>query len=130
MSSTLLASLTRGFVDRATPATDRFLPQLLVNDQARGKTVLSAVLQHLGECEEFWFTVAFATKSGVVTLLNTLQELEQRGIRGRVLVSQYLDFTQPEALRALLQLSNITLKIATTGNFHAKGYLFAKGAGN
>ena len=129
MSAPLLASLTRGFVDHTTPALDRFLPQLLVNDRARGKTVLSAVLKHLGECEEFWFTVAFATKGGVVTLLNALQELERRGIRGRVLVSQYLDFTEPEALRALLQLPNITLKIATTGNFHAKGYLFAKGAG-
>ena len=86
MSAPLLASLTRGFVDHTTPALDRFLPQLLVNDRARGKTVLSAVLKHLGECEEFWFTVAFATKGGVVTLLNALRELERRGIRGRVLV--------------------------------------------
>ncbi|GAB2466615.1 helicase [Hymenobacter qilianensis] len=129
MSSPLLASLTRGFLDHTTPAQDKYLPQLLVNDRARGKTVLSAVLRHLGECEEFWFTVAFATKQGVITLLSTLQELERRGIPGRVLVSQYLDFTQPEALQALLQLSNITLKIATTGNFHAKGYLFRKGVG-
>ena len=50
MSAPLLASLTRGFVDHTTPALDRFLPQLLVNDLARGKTVLSAVLKHLGEC--------------------------------------------------------------------------------
>jgi superfamily II DNA or RNA helicase len=61
--------------------------------------------------------------------LNTLEDLRQRGIQGRVLVSQYNDFTQPEALRALLQLENITLRIATTGNFHAKGYLFKQNLG-
>lgn len=123
----LLASLTRGFIDHTTPSPDQYLPKLVVNDRAQGKTVLANLLRHLDECEEFWFTVAFATKSGVVTLLNALQALESRGIKGRVLVSQYLDFTQPEALRTLLQLSNVTLKIATAGNFHAKGYLFNKG---
>jgi len=123
----LLASLTRGFIDHTAPSPDKYLPKLVINEPAQGKTVLATVLRHLSECEEFWFTVAFATKSGVVTLLNSLQALESRGIKGRVLVSQYLDFTQPQALRALLQLSNVTLKIATTGNFHAKGYLFNKG---
>jgi superfamily II DNA or RNA helicase/HKD family nuclease len=129
MNPDLVASLTRGFLDHSTPAPAKLLPQLIVNDSSRGVTVLSTVLQHLEECEYFWLTVAFATKSGVMTLLRTLLELEQRHIRGQVLVSQYLDFTQPAALRTLLQLSNITLKIATTGNFHAKGYLFQKPAG-
>jgi superfamily II DNA or RNA helicase len=49
-----------------------------------------------------------------------------RGVRGRVLVSAYQTFTQPEALRALRQFPNIELRMATTGNFHAKGYLFGK----
>jgi HKD family nuclease len=129
MNPDLIASLTRGFVDHTTPATPQLLPKLIVNDKARGVTVLSTVLQHLGECDYFWLTVAFATKSGVLTLLRTLLDLEERQVRGQVLVSQYLDFTQPAALRTLLQLSNITLRIATTGNFHAKGYLFKKPLG-
>ena len=105
------------------------MPQLLVNDKTQGKTVLSAIDEQLQHCEEFWFAGAFATKSGVAVLLNTLEDLRQRGVRGRILVSQYNDFTQPEALRALLQLDNITLRIATTGNFHAKGYLFKQALG-
>ncbi len=40
------------------------------------------------------------------------------------MVSQYLNFTQPEALKRLLQFKNINLKIATIGNAHAKGYIF------
>ncbi|WP_426491291.1 DUF3427 domain-containing protein [Hymenobacter sp. 102] len=125
-STELLASLTKGFVDGTATALDDHLPQLLVNDKARGRTVLSTVDQQLNQCDEFWFSVAFATSSGVTVILNTLDALQQKGVRGRVLVSQYNDFTQPEALRKLLQFENICLRIATTGNFHAKGYLFKK----
>ena len=125
-STELLASLNKGFIDATAAAIDTHLPQLLVNDKARGRTVLGTVDQQLNQCDEFWFSVAFATTSGVAVILNTLEVLQQKGISGRVLVSQYNDFTQPEALRKLLQFENITLKIATTGNFHAKGYLFKK----
>jgi len=43
------------------------------------------------------------------------------------LVSQYLNFTQPEALKRLLKFDNIELRINTNDNFHSKGYLFKKG---
>jgi superfamily II DNA or RNA helicase/HKD family nuclease len=120
----LLASVNKGFIDNTATATDAYLPQLLINDKVRSRTVLSTVDQQLNQCDEFWFSVAFATSSGVTVIINTLEALKQKGISGRVLVSQYNDFTQPEALRKLLQFENITLRIATTGNFHAKGYLF------
>ena len=125
-STDLLASLNKGFIDATATAIDALLPQLLVNDKARSRTVLTTVDQQLNQCDEFWFSVAFATSSGVAVILNTLAALKQKGISGRILVSQYNDFTQPEALRKLLQFDNIALKIATTGNFHAKGYLFKK----
>ena len=38
-----------------------------------------------------------------------------------------MNFTQPEALRQILQFSNIELRIVTDGDFHSKGYLFKKG---
>jgi superfamily II DNA or RNA helicase len=53
--------------------------------------------------------------------------LKKKGVRGKILVSQYLNFTHPEALKRLLQLPNIDLKIAITGDFHSKGYLFKHG---
>ncbi|MBC7490750.1 MAG: DEAD/DEAH box helicase family protein [Glaciimonas sp.] len=125
----LAAGLHRGFLDATTPSEDRFVPQLVRNDKALGKTVLSVVHRQLSGCEGFWFSVAFATKSGIAALLNVLQELEVKKVKGKVLVSQYQNFTQPEALRALRQFANIELRMATTGNFHAKGYLFSQGAG-
>jgi superfamily II DNA or RNA helicase len=104
-------------------------PQLLVNDYTNGKKVLTTILQELTECKAFYFGVAFVTKSGVAVLINTLKELEERKIRGKILVSQYQNFTEPEALRTLLRLPNVELRIAVAGNFHAKGYLFQKSDG-
>ncbi|WP_340696467.1 DUF3427 domain-containing protein [Flavobacterium nitratireducens] len=88
------------------------------------KKILSTILQELENCNYFYISVAFVTTSGVATIINKLKELENRGIKGEILVSQYLNFTQPEALKRLLQFKNINLKIATIGNAHAKGYIF------
>ena len=72
------------------------------------------------------FQSAFVTTSGVATLMNTLKDLENKGVKGKVVVSQYLNFTQPEALRKLLKFTNIELRIAINENSHSKGYLFKK----
>ncbi|WP_319508858.1 DEAD/DEAH box helicase family protein [uncultured Methanolobus sp.] len=122
----LLDRLKTGFIDQSLASKKEYLPELLVNDTDNGKKVLHTISRELKNCEEFWFSVAFATKSGVVSLINPLQELEKAGIKGKILVSQYQYFTQPEALKSLLKLKNVDLKIAVDSDFHAKGYLFKK----
>lgn len=62
--------------------------------------------------------------SGFAVLVNTLEDLKAKGIRGRVLVSQYQNFTHPDALKKLMSFENVALKIVTKGDFHAKGYIF------
>jgi superfamily II DNA or RNA helicase/HKD family nuclease len=124
--SDLGESLKTGFLDLLVPCKKEYLPHLLVNDSKTGRKVLTTILKELKECEEFWFSVAFVTKGGVATIIDTLKELEEKDIKGKILVSQYQNFTEPEALRTLLGLKNIELKIAVHGNFHAKGYLFKK----
>lgn len=119
-------SLKTGFIDHSILSKKEYRPQFLINDKLNGKKVLSTIDKGMRECNEFWFSVAFVTKSGVATLLNVLQELKQRKIRGKILVSQYQNFTQPEALKSLLQFDNIDLRIMVEGDFHAKGYLFKK----
>jgi superfamily II DNA or RNA helicase len=122
----LSESLQTGFVDQVIQSTREYRPQLLVNDKLTGKKVLTTIERELRLCDEFWFSVAFITTSGVATLINTLIELEKSGVKGKILASQYLNFTQPEALRRLKQFSNIELRIVTDGDFHSKGYLFKK----
>lgn len=123
----LAKSLQTGFINQLIQSNTEYLPQLLVNDKRSGKKVLSTIDRELKKCDEFWFSVAFVTTSGVATLANTFDEIESRGIKGKILVSQYLNFTQPEALKKLLQFKNIELKIAVNGDFHSKGYLFKNG---
>src|ERR1035438_9437585 len=115
----LFRSIQTGFIDQSVISNNEYLPQLLINDKYTGKKVLTTLKRELEKCDEFWFSVAFVTHSGVATLINTFSELEEKGIRGKILVSQYLNFSQPEALKSLLKFKNITLKIAITGNFHS-----------
>ena len=122
----LLDSLKTGFIDQSLASKKEYLPELLVNDTNNGKKVLHTIYRELKNCDEFWLSVAFATKSGVTALINSFQELENAGIFGKVLVSQYQYFTQPEALKSLSKFKNIDLKIAVDRDFHAKGYLFKK----
>lgn len=129
MNREFLSSLSNGFLDSDIPSLSKYGPLLISNDQTRGRKVLDSILSCLKDCESFSMAVAFVTKSGVISILNQLSDLETRGIRGRVLVSQYQNFSQPEALRALLRLQNIELRISNRGAFHAKSYIFAKRGG-
>jgi HKD family nuclease len=121
-----LDSLKTGFIDKTLPSFQEYHPEFLVNDKELGKRVLTSIKKELNDCDDFWFSVAFITTSGLAVLQTLFKELENRGIRGKILVSQYLNFTQPEALRKLLSLSHIETRIAVSGNFHSKGYLFKK----
>jgi len=123
----LLESLRAGFINQTLPAYNDYLPQLLVNDKYEGKKILSSILHGLNHCEEFWFSVAFVTTSGIAALMQTLIELEKKKVKGKILVSQYLNFTQPEALKRLIRFTNIEVKIAVEGEFHSKGFLFKRG---
>lgn len=119
-------SLQTGFIDKNIISDENFHPELLVNQKNPPKKVLLTLLKEFENCEEFYISVAFVTTSGVATIINKLIELEKKNIKGQLLVSQYLNFSQPEALKRLLQFKNIDLRIVTTGNAHSKGYIFKK----
>ena len=81
-------------------------------------------------CDQFQISVAFITMGGVTPLLQTLKELEKKGVKGQILTTNYLNFSEPRALEKLNGLKNITLKmydVEAAGNgFHTKGYIFKK----
>lgn len=117
-------SLLTGFIDKSIDSNALYQPKLLVNRKIPRKKILSAIKNELENCESFYISVAFVTTGGVATLINTFKILEEKGIHGKILVSQYLNFTQPEALKRLSQFKNIELKIITKENSHSKGYIF------
>lgn len=117
-------AVTTGFVDDQFDSFSDYRPSILTNEPILNEKVLSTLLDELRTCESFFLSVAFITSGGVASLFGTLLDLNSKGIKGKILVSEYLNFTEPEALRKLLQLSNVELKIATNSDFHSKGFLF------
>ena len=126
LESDISNGLMTGFIDSNLSSLEKYHPKLLVNDHKREMKVLTSLINELRGCEEFYFSVAFITMSGVISLIETLKLLKKNNIRGKILTSQYQNFTQPDALKKLLEFENIELKIATDSNFHAKGYIFKK----
>lgn len=120
----ILEGAQTGFIDQTYGSNLRFRPRLVLNDEQKRTRVLSAVLEELSSCESFEFSVAFITSDGLACLSSTFHELDQKGIHGKILTSTYLDFTDPEALRKILQFKNIDLRVYTKAPFHTKGYLF------
>lgn len=48
-------------------------------------------------CDGFQISVAFITMNGITPLLQTLKELEKRNIKGEILTTNYLNFSEPKA---------------------------------
>lgn len=126
----LKQGLTTAFIDHNNISNLAYKPQFISNDYKEGQKVISSIEDELFVCDEFAISVAFITTSGITPLLQTLSELEQRGIKGRILTTDYLNFSEPKALKTLAGLKNITLKMYSTEQskegFHTKGYIFRK----
>lgn len=120
--------LQKAYIDNAVNSNLAYSPQFITNDYKRGVKILTHIENQLMHCDEFSISVAFINRSGFVELAETLKELERRGIRGRILTTDYLCFSEPYALDKLASLTNIQLKIYhvkdKNNGFHTKGYLF------
>ena len=124
--------LMEGFQTAAICALHRsnlaYRPEFLSNNPSTGRKVLASIEQELASCDQFKISVAFITKSGVTPLLQVLKELEEKEIQGEILTTDYLLFSEPEALEKLASLKNIKLRMFRTnddtGGFHTKGYIF------
>jgi len=113
-----------GLIEHNPDASTYFLPQLVLNDSNRGRKILEFVLENLEECSFFRCAVAFITRSGVACIHQTLKDYVERGGSGEVLVSKYLNFSDPEAIRTLAGFQNISVRFINDINFHGKTYLF------
>lgn len=120
--------LQTAFIDSTNNSNLAYRPQFITNDHKRGVKVLTHIENELMHCDEFSISVAFINRSGFVELSETMKELEQRGIKERILTTDYLCFSDPYALDRLAALKNIELKMYHVDDagvgFHTKGYLF------
>lgn len=122
--------LNAAFINQNLSSNLAYRPQFVFNNYKEGRKVLASIENELLSCEQFFISVAFITMSGITPLLQTLKELENRGIKGQILTTDYLNFSEPKALKKLNELKNITVKMYVTeeagDGFHTKGYIFKK----
>ena len=116
------------FINYNNQSNVAFKQQFISNEYKEGRKVISSIEDELLKCEKFDISVAFITDGGIAPLLQTLKLLESKNIKGRILTTDYLGFSEPKALRKLAQFKNIELKMYMTESagegFHTKGYMF------
>ena len=126
----LKQGLSTAFINQNISSNLAYKPQFVSNNYKEGRKVISSIEDELLSCEGFAISIAFITMGGITPLLQTLRELEQRNIPGKILTTDYLTFSDPKALRILANFKNIELKMFVTENgkegFHTKGYIFKK----
>ncbi len=126
----LKSGLSAAYINGSVAANLAYKPAFVSNNPEEGKKVISSVEDELLRCDQFQISVAFIMMGGVTPLLQTLKELEKKGVKGQILTTNYLNFSEPRALEKLNGLKNITLKmydVEAAGNgFHTKGYIFKK----
>ncbi len=144
----IISGARTAFVDASNKSSLAYKPSFIINDHKRGVKVISTIEEELHNCSSFVFCVAFITPGGIAPLLMTLRELDQKGIPGKILTTDYNMFTDPKALDMLARYSNIELRMFqeqafddsvvynaddenTTVDtekigFHTKGYIFEK----
>jgi superfamily II DNA or RNA helicase len=102
------------------------LNSLIINNQTTN--FYNHITKELEECKSFIFNVAFINYSGVQLLLDCFKTLEQKEVKGKILTSTYLNFTQIKALEKIKEFKNIELKIYDSNEsnigFHSKSYIF------
>ncbi|MEH7440673.1 DEAD/DEAH box helicase [Neobacillus drentensis] len=99
--------------------------KLIVNSD-KGN-LLRELVKSMSECERFYFSVAFINFSGLQLLLDPLKEAEKKGIKGKIITSTYLNFTDAKALEKIREFNNVDLKVFVTDKeigFHTKAYIF------
>lgn len=122
------SGLSTAFLDKNISSNVLYRPQFISNDYKNGRKVLSTIEDELLHCDSFLISVAFITMGGITPLLQTLRTLEDKGIKGKILTTDYLAFSDPKALDKLATFSNIKLKMYlvpdSKNGFHTKGYIF------
>lgn len=94
--------------------------------------LLPHLIAHLTHANQVDIAVAFIMTSGVLLLIEHLRDVIGRGGCVRILTGDYLDITEPDALRRLLDLGHgfqLRMFLSAGLSFHPKSYICIEGDG-
>lgn len=73
--------------------------KLIVNSNEGN--LLPELNQSMQECKKFYLSVAFINFSGLQLLLDSLKDTEKNSIKGKIITSTYLNFTDVRSLEKI-----------------------------
>ncbi|MBY5854321.1 DUF3427 domain-containing protein [Rhizobium leguminosarum] len=127
----------RGGVRHVIPHKANYLAQEVSSTEALKRLVtggsdhlLPHLIMHMDEANACDIAVAFLLDSGARLIVEHLKDFLARGGRARILVGDYMDVTEPMALRRLADLDgDLTFRVfeAAAQGFHLKTYIFLSG---
>ena len=94
-----------GLIKNDDDTSTQFRPGLVLNDHKNGRKALEYLVGNIATCRSFVIAVAFVTRGGVACLHQSLKDFGDRGGQGKILVSTYLNFSDPNAIKALTKFS-------------------------
>ena len=111
-------------VDRTIAYDGAYVPHIIDNGPD-GPPLCEVLGGGMRTCSSFDFSVAFISQSGLESIIQPLAEAFARGVRGRILTTDYLTFSEPEALERLMAMEPmVEVRVMTGEAFHTKGYRF------
>lgn len=127
----LQESLQTSFICKKHDSSEKYRFKFLINSgqfsAGNIQKVICDILDELRGCESFDISVAFITDGGVNLLTQTLLELKEKGIKGRILTTDYNLFSEPSALKGLAKFENIDVRMYRCkegSGFHVKSFIF------
>ncbi len=123
---TFTESLEFGFLDSGKNRKGFLSPRLITNNLQSNDLMKNVLRATLSTCDEYFINVAFVTVSGLAQIRGVLIELDERNIKGKIVVSSYQYFTEPLALSYLMRFKNLEVRLISEIDSHAKCYLVSK----
>lgn len=127
----------RGGVRYVIPSKANYLSKERTREHDQQRLVKGAedpllphLILHMDRADTCDIAVSFLLDSGARRIVEHLKDFLERGGRARILVGDYLDVTEPVALRRLCDLQgNLSFRIYQSSNraFHLKSYAFLTG---
>ncbi len=119
-----VSDLVKSHLNSSVSSFKGFETKLIENDYSKGMKLLSFIQDELDDCDEFILSAAFITHGGIALIKQQLINTLERGVKGKILTSDYLMFNKPSVYLELLKFPNIEVKVSSDTSFHAKGYFF------
>ncbi len=117
----------KGFIDSTHESDHEYTPEL-VSNRSGGYNVQSVLIKEMMSCSSLEMSVAFITKSGIEGLLGAIAELGEKKVPAKIITTDYLFFSDPEALDKINSFDNIQLRMFRSSQngigLHTKGYVF------